>query len=134
MSSQSTTQNDWDDDAEPTRAERKALRDKVLRVIDHQTTPVQLPGTTENVIYGILTAGCNYDHRTISKTLRATVEHGQVLKWTDNGGGVSRYTVIRGEYADPDTIHRLYQLADDRGAREFAAYAHRRYQEVTDGE
>lgn len=111
-----------------TRAERKALYETVVRVADYQSDGPMPAGASMGAIkqccifYG---RDDNPDPRHIRLAVQAAVDNGDLVRWTDNGGTVTRYT--------PTTerkLRKLHVYAAERGARELAGHAYRRLQEV----
>lgn len=110
--------------AEPTRRERRALRDRVLRVVEYNTGGPQPVGTTERVVRQTLCANGSEDSEQVQKALRAAVENGLLLDWT-TADGTWRYTRCLDEDLDA-----LARFAGERGARELVGRAYRAKAEV----
>jgi hypothetical protein len=112
-------------DQEPTRRDRRDLRDRVLRVVEYQTGGAQPVGTTARVVRQVLSSCSDEGPEAVSKALRAAVESGHLLDWT-TPAGTWHYT--RCTEAD---LEALARWAGDRGARELVGRAYRARAEVT---
>lgn len=83
-------------------SDRQSRYERVLSTIEQQTSPVQLPGCRERAIKLCLIAhGPLTDAEKLEKSIRATVENGDCLKWADRDGE-TRYTLT-----DNDALRRL---------------------------
>lgn len=111
------------------RGERKALYEKVVSIADYQTDGPQLPGTTARVIRQICRPYGREDRpdrKHVDLAIQATVDNGDLITWTDEGGTVTRYTPT-----NATKLRKLHIYAAENGARELAGQAYRRLQEVT---
>lgn len=87
------------------RAGRKAAYEAVLRTVDHQTSPKQLPGCRPP--YLILCTHARWDREQIEPAVRAAVEQGDLFEWTDTDGQ-RRLTPN-----DRETLRRLAEHLED---------------------
>ena len=111
-----------------TRAERKTLYEKVIRVADRQTDGPQLPGTTARVIHNLCIPHRREDTpdgRHVALAIEAAVDNGDLIRWTCDGGTTTRYTPVV-----PEKLRKLHTYAEDNGARRLANQAFDRYMEV----
>lgn len=83
----------------------KEIYEKVLRVVDYQTTGPDgdLPaGVKESSLYTVLVANGDLEHSAADRARRAALENGDLLRWRGPEGRV-RYAVVE-EDAPRDVI------------------------------
>ena len=69
-----------------TDSDRKRIYEKVVATVHHQTSPKQAPGCTTGQLWTHLVDHANHDHDKVETAIRAAVEHGDLVEWTDAEG------------------------------------------------
>jgi len=86
--------------------------ERVLRVVNLQNTPKQLPGVTMSTLKVILAAHGPYEGEDIGASVRRAVEMEALVRWTDEDGNI-RYTL-----ATEDDLQRAARYCGERGLTE----------------
>lgn len=106
------------------REERKERYKSVLRVVDLQTTEVQLPGVLPRTVVMILGGQGRYEPDGVRSSIKAALEHDDLLVWRDADG---RERLTRREKEDlrrlaeyvaeelqtPDQLARINRAIED---------------------
>ena len=117
-----------------TRAERKALYEKVIRVADRQTDGPQLPGTPGRVLHNLCIPhrrDDSPDGKHVALAIQAAVDNGDLIQWRD-GEDTTRYTPATEKKTRKleAELRERYHEAGENGDRELVARHYQKLQEV----